>query len=156
MASNLQQMLTWNKLSPPETCTLPQFLHGDISFGATMGQMLKCKRQLREVMTCTIVTHMPCIHYGQNKVLCHDSVCYLIFFNPFINIPSLPDIWFNEISELLRFLYLCFHESQVFLPSMSILLSYWLILKPNKITQYIIIWTSAKNCILDKLNLHNM
>ena len=63
----------------------------------------------------------------------------LFFFNPFINIPSLPDIWFNEISELLRFLYLCFHESQVFLPSMSILLSYWLILKPNKITQYIII-----------------
>ena len=69
---------------------------------------------------CTIVTHMPCIHYGQNKVLWRDSVCYPIFLNPLINIPSLPDIWFDEISELLQFLYLCFHESQVFLPSIRI------------------------------------
>lgn len=56
-----KQFATDADMKQAVTYTLPQFLHGDVSFGATMGQMLKCQWQLCGVMMCTIITYMPCI-----------------------------------------------------------------------------------------------
>ena len=55
----------------------------DASIGATVGQILKCQREYAEVWCVPSATHVPCIHWSQNKVL-GVRVFVLLFLNDIV------------------------------------------------------------------------